>query len=126
MVSGCPGTGTDEDTDVGPPEGFAAVEVIFAESCVSSGCHGGPEPTTGLDLSPGVAYGKLVSVPSEQTALDRVVPGDPELSYVMHKLRGTYVEVGGSDETDRMPPGFGISGDRIAVIERWIAEGAEE
>ncbi len=51
----------------------------------------------------------------------RVVPGDPERSYLIHKLEGRADIVG-----LRMPRNNGpfLSKGQIAVIKRWIALGA--
>jgi hypothetical protein len=76
----------------------------------------------GLDLSPAVAYGNLVGVASRgrPTAI-RVVPGDPENSYLLHKLDGRPGIVG-----VRMPlsgPPY-LTDGQILVIKRWIELGA--
>jgi hypothetical protein len=115
-------TDTVDETAAGPVE-YAEIETLFARNCTTAGCHGGPELQTGLDLSAGVAYGLLVDEPSvELPSMVRVSPGDPAASYLFHKLSGTQEDVGGSG--DVMPPGFGLATNDIALVERWIAEGA--
>ncbi|MBN1239784.1 MAG: hypothetical protein JXB36_14870 [Gammaproteobacteria bacterium] len=99
-------------------------ENVFTPIC--SACHNGPESDalpTGLDLSDADAsFANLVSRPSVQVAaLDRVEPGNPDDSYLIHKLEGT-AEVG-----ERMP--FGqppLEAATIAAIRQWIADGAAE
>jgi hypothetical protein len=50
----------------------------------------------------------------------RVAPGDPENSYIYHKLEGAPGIVGG-----RMPlNGTPLTEGQIRVIERWIETGA--
>jgi hypothetical protein len=51
----------------------------------------------------------------------RVIPGDPDNSYIIHKLQGSADIVG-----VRMPRGNGpyLTDGQILVIKRWIANGA--
>jgi hypothetical protein len=75
----------------------------------------------GLDLSPAVAYTNLVGVGSRgKPGAVRVIPSDPENSYLIHKLDGRPGIVG-----VRMPQ-FGpyLVDGQIQVIERWIELGA--
>ena len=67
------------------------------------------------------AYANLVGVPSiEQPARLRVAPGDPENSYIIHKLEGRQGITG-----VRMPlTGTPLTDGQIRVIERWIENGA--
>jgi hypothetical protein len=99
---------------------------IVARSCGGSACHIGEDaPAAGLDLSEGAVYTSLVDRPSTQNAGHTlVVPGDPDASYLMCKLRGSCDERIGS----RMPP-VGtppLAAEDIAVVEAWIAAGAME
>ena len=88
-------------------------------------CHttsGGRTPPLGLSLDPGAAYANLVGVASRQKpALLRVAPGDPENSYLVHKLEGRADIVG-----QRMPRTAGpfLTDGQMLVIRRWIALGA--
>ena len=55
----------------------------------------------------------------EVPSLKRVKPGDPGNSYLVQKIEGT-ASVG-----SRMPLGGSpLSADQIALIRRWISEGA--
>jgi hypothetical protein len=102
----------------------ADVQPIFTASCAFSGCHAGPAAQLGQNLSVGNAYASIVNVPSvEVPALDRVEPGDPDASYLVHKIEGTFASVGGSG--GRMPLGQGaLPQADIDVIRAWIAAGA--
>jgi hypothetical protein len=75
----------------------------------------------GLNLT-GDSDAALVNVPSrERPELMRVKPGDPENSYLIHKMEGRAGIVGG-----RMPftgPPFLTEG-QILVVKRWIEIGA--
>lgn len=106
------------ETDEAAIDYEAHVQPLFNVHCYA--CHlRGAEPG-GLALEPGVSLGELVNVPSEQSDLLRVAPGDPEASYLVHKLRGTQLEVGGSGAP--MPLGGSSLGEEaIARIEQWIA-----
>jgi hypothetical protein len=66
----------------------------------------------------------LVGVPSVQVpSLMRVAPGDAESSYLLHKLRGTHVSVGGSGNA--MPPYLVLADTELAQFSAWIDAGAE-
>lgn len=77
-----------------------------------------------LDLSPAVAYRSLVNVPARRNPrVILVVPGDPENSYLIHKLEGRL----GPGDRSRMPedgPPF-LTGGQMLVIRRWIQLGAQ-
>ncbi len=92
--------------------------LVFDPRCVSH--HGDRSPHAGLNLSEGVSHAALVNVPSTQTALDLVEPGDAENSYLVHKLEGRTGIAG-----DRMPPsGDALTAEEIAAIRDWINAGA--
>ena len=64
----------------GPARLSADVQPIFDAKCVS--CH--PVAYPYLDLRPGRSYGDLVRVAAEtKPAFYRVLPGRPELSYLL-------------------------------------------
>ena len=74
-----------------------------------------------MNLTEGNSYASLVGVASiEKPALQRVVPGDPENSYIIHKLEGRAGIAGA-----RMPfNGTPLTDGQILVIKRWIELGA--
>lgn len=93
---------------------------IFTPRC--SGCHSGGGAPHGLRLdSEENSYAFLVSRPAEGVPeLMRVNPGQPEQSYIVHKLEGTASIVGG-----RMPLGGPfLSQEQINQLRDWIANGA--
>lgn len=117
------GSGEKEET-VAPR--FSEIQIkIFNQSCTSSSCHGA-QKAGGLDLQVGVSYGNLVSAdptnpPARNKGYKRVYPGDPDKSFLIHKLRGTLSEGEGS----RMPAvGGPLSEAKIQAIEQWIRDGA--
>lgn len=94
---------------------------IFTPSC--AGCHSATGNTggiTNLDLSNADAsFMSLVNVPSEQEAnFVRVLPGQPDDSYLVQKLQGT-ASAGGV-----MPPSGMLGGAEINAVRQWIMDGA--
>lgn len=107
----------------GPQASFTTdVEPVLAAGCATMGCHGFPAPKEGLDLRAGQAYDALVGVPSQQCgARALVAPGEPENSYLLHKLRGVELCSG-----TRMPKGANpLPAAEVAAIENWICSGAQ-
>jgi len=95
---------------------------VFSIDCAVPGCHGGAGAQQGLRLDPGFAYGNLVNVASPRDPnLIRVIPGDPDDSFIIHKVEGTQT-LG-----DRMPLGGPyLPQSTIDVIRQWIANGAPQ
>ena len=109
---------------------FASIQKEIFETTDSSGrlactnCHSnvGRNPSGGLNLLSGLSYASLVRVASTgKPGAVRVIPGDPDNSYIIHKLEGRSDIVG-----VRMPRGNGpyLTDGQILVIKRWIANGA--
>jgi hypothetical protein len=102
---------------------FAAPDSSGRVAC--TGCHSsvGRTPSAGLDLASATAHAQLVNVPSNgKPGATRVIPGDPENSYIIHKLEGRSDIVG-----LRMPRGTAgpfLTAGQIRVIKRWIELGA--
>lgn len=95
---------------------------ILTNNCANAGCHNSRNPAEMLDLSAAnAAYSGLVNVGSTQcTANKRVVPSQPDMSYLVWKLEGTGPCFSGS----RMPKGTPLSPAQIATIRGWILSGA--
>jgi hypothetical protein len=109
---------------------FASIQRDILESTDSAGrtactqCHTstGRVPAGGMDLNHGVAYDQLVNarVIGKPGAV-RVIPGDPDNSYLVQKLEGASTIVG-----RRMPlngPPY-LTDGQILILRRWIAIGA--
>jgi len=132
-TTGAVGTTGDDTTGAGPTGGDSSTgepaglswamdvyPVVIANSC---GCHakslGGLTMTNAMD-----SYAILVGVPSWQTDLDRVEPGDPDKSYLFHKLSGTQDSVAGSGLW--MPAGGAkLSQEKLDLVAAWISDGAQ-
>ena len=63
-------------------------EVFDRRGCASVACHGSAL-SGGLDLRTGASYAALVNVPAVAELELRVIPGDPDMSYLVVKLEGT-------------------------------------
>jgi mono/diheme cytochrome c family protein len=118
FLAGC--SDDDDGTmDPGPtPVSYETqIQPIFDASCL--GCHG-DGGLAGLDLRDGVSHGNLVGVTTQNYAPAlRVAEGDPVASVLYEKVADTG-QFGGV-----MPPGAGaLPGEEIALIRRWIEEGA--
>ncbi|MFC3608807.1 hypothetical protein [Stutzerimonas tarimensis] len=116
----------------GPPGAAAAGgEVSFSRAVVPvlrtqcAGCHMTGDEPGGMKLYPSAAYASLVGVPSADSPLLRVAPGEPEQSYLMHKLEGTHLDVGGQGA--QMPfAQLPLAEETRAVIRQWIEAGAPD
>jgi hypothetical protein len=93
---------------------------VFSVNCAVPGCHGGASAQEGLRLDPGLSAGNLVNIASPRDAnLIRVIPFDPDGSFIIRKLEGTQT-LG-----DRMPQGGPyLPQSTIDVIRQWILDGA--
>ena len=108
---------------------FASVQANVFEATDSAGrpactnCHTstGRNPSGGMNLNHDVAYDQLVNAPSaRKPGAIRVIPGDPDNSYIIHKIEGASDIVG-----VRMPQrGPYLTDGQILIIRRWIAIGA--
>lgn len=95
------------------------IQPVLDMRCV--GCHQDAAPGAGLSLQSGSTISNTVGVPSTQVSdMNRIEPGDTQLSYLYHKLAGTHGDVGGSGE--RMPFGGQLTDDEMAMIANWIED----
>src|SRR5262249_25987804 len=130
-VAACAGNGNGLDANGNPskPGGgggtpltadFQSIQDnVFTPICTK--CHIGAGAPQGLQLDASHSYALLVSVPStEQPAVLRVAPGDPDNSYIIRKLEGVSRITGG-----QMPLGGPyLPQSTIDVIRQWITAGA--
>lgn len=127
LGAACAGDGTGVDDGGGGNAETtlsADVQPILTANCALSGCHAGSDPQQGQNLSAGQTFSNVVNVASsELPTMDRVEPGQPDNSYLVHKIEGTHLQVGGSG--DRMPLARSpLSQAEINVIRAWIQAGA--
>ena len=92
---------------------------VFTPIC--SKCHIGASAPEGLQLDAAHSYNLLVGVPSnEQPSLLRVKPGDPDSSYMVHKIEGLAGITGGQMPLGETP----LPQPTIDAIRQWITNGA--
>lgn len=125
LLWACAGPPAESDTDTTPPATLTEIQAsVFTPSCAFSSCHGPSGSAASLDLTEGHAYGELVGVASTG-APDRVrvVPGDPDASYLVAKLAADADIVG-----EPMPSGDpdGLDPDLLERVRSWIADGASD
>jgi len=90
---------------------------IFERSCNLAGCHTPPTPQMGMDLSKAHYYASTVGMTSmENPSLKRIEPGEPELSYLVKKIKGEPGIVGVRMPFNKNP----LSEDEINAIISWI------
>lgn len=138
VIAGCGGSGAgldDEGRPLGENPGGGdddgpfqpTIEDIQAHvfGPICSRCHHGALAPQGLHLSDAqTSYANLVGVASqEEPQLERVLAGNPDDSYLIHKIEGT------QESGDQMPDGCPgsqpcLDEDTVAVIRQWIADGA--
>lgn len=95
---------------------------VFGPKCASAGCHHIDLPKASVSLAnEELSYRSLVNQPPDDPALRskypaRVVPGDPDRSFLIRKLEGP-----SSGEGLRMPQGMPpLDAETIAAIRKWI------
>ncbi|MDP3277631.1 MAG: hypothetical protein Q8Q09_20785 [Deltaproteobacteria bacterium] len=111
---------------------------VLLRACGASACHGGTEPVMGLSLdraegilstAVGVASRQHESPTGSQERSDpqwagllRVVPFEPEQSYLLYKLLGQ-----GPIRGAAMPRGAArLTGPELDLVQRWVLEGAQD
>ena len=99
---------------------------IFTPHCLSAGCHNSTDQANNLVLEPGAAYANLVSArcfnQAAQTAgLLRVVPGDPDHSFLLIKLTLAGASTLGSSMPLNQSP---LAPADIDLVRNWILAGA--
>jgi hypothetical protein len=99
---------------------FNTTDSSGRQACIT--CHVAGGPAGFMPLTEGVSYGNLVGRTSgSKPGAVRVLPGDPDNSYLIQKLEGTPGIVG-----ERMPRTGGpyLTSGQISIIRRWIELGA--
>ncbi len=106
----CAGGGTGVEPDVGCTSFQREVRPLLVGEC--SSCHGN---AAGLSV---FTHELLMQGASDNGPV--VLPGDPDGSLLIQKLEARQL-VG-----DPMPPEYRLTDDEIAVVRRWITEGARD
>jgi hypothetical protein len=126
LILACTAPGGKDSDSGGTPAlepTFTNVQAeVFSKSCAFSTCHAA-SGSGGLSLpDAATSYAELVGVPSEQVPeFMRVEAGNPAGSYLYMKLTED-----SRITDDPMPPsGVLLEAEKLALIESWIAAGAE-
>ena len=101
---------------------FNARDLAGRQACIECHTDVGRAPSGGLVLLEGRSYDSLVNrVSSGKPGATRVIPNDPDNSYIVKKLEGA-PDIAGV----RMPRGSGpfLTDGQMLVIRRWIQLGA--
>ena len=120
----------DEGIRIFPPDTVPIslagdVQPIFDASCAEAFCHG--DPNVGLDLRRGRSWEALVGVPSLSVPeLDRVEPGQPDASFLVHKLQGTQTQFGPAGGSQMPFSRAPLPDVEIELVRSWIEQGAED
>lgn len=106
---------------IDPTATFTRVQTeIFTPNCTGIGCHDPLGRQEGMVLIAGQAYANIVNRPATQnSALNRIQPGDPDNSYLYRKILGAGIN------GERMPQGGPYLNDaQIQLVRNWIRRGA--
>jgi hypothetical protein len=123
-LAACGGGGEDAPPTP-PPAGLqptlASIQAnVFTPSCAKSGCHADPGAMLGLNLEAGQSAANLINVPSFYGGMIvRVIPGNPNDSFLIQKLEGTAL-FGAQMPAD----GLYLQQVTVDVIRQWIQDGA--
>lgn len=124
MVGGCgAGGGSEEEGGEGLQPTLRSIQAnIFSPICAQPGCHVGATAQQGLMLdTEDNSFLDLVGINStELPALLRVDPGNPDGSYLVHKIEGRATIVGAQMPLNQPP----LSRAQIEAIRQWIQNGA--
>ncbi|WAS89901.1 hypothetical protein [Nannocystis punicea] len=112
-ATGTTGAGLSHAVDIQP---------IWDANCVTS-CHTPGGTSAAWFVISEDALGALVDQPAlELPSMMLVAPGDPEGSYLWHKINNSHIDVGGNGTAMPPPPGSLSVGD-IDTIGQWILAG---
>ena len=126
LLVGCGGGGDEQVT-------YKELQSTITTSCsLSSSCHSSGSSAAGnLQLAGNDAYCNLVGATkgavflstAKSTYTRRVVPGDPDKSFLMKKLLLTSTD---PNFGTAMPQGLPLPAAEIDKFRRWIAQGAKD
>jgi len=131
VVGACGSNVAPADAPAGAATLAAIRSEVFTGTCASGSCHASPTLAAKLDLLDNGVCHLLVSQTSCLFPTKfLVLPGKPELSFLMDKLRGTALagtpDPGCAATNERMPSGQpALPDSKISQIEAWIKAGAD-
>lgn len=113
---------TTRATAKAPPTASVRADSLFAQvqsgifSAICAECHAGGNAPMGLQLGSGSAAALVGRSSQEKPEILLVKPGDPENSYLVHKIEGRAGIVGKRMPRD-LPP---LSPGQIALVRGWV------
>jgi len=131
VVGACGSSPAPADAPAGAATLAAIRAEIFSGTCALGSCHASPTLAAKLDLLDNGVCHLLVSHTSCLfPGKFLVLPGKPEMSFLMDKLRGTALagtpDPGCAATNERMPTGLpALPDSKISQIEAWIKAGAD-
>ncbi len=91
----------------------ANIQSLFNKNCI--GCHKGAA-NSGPDLTTGNSYVSLTTVTPNSAGKIYVTPGNADGSIIYQALTG--------NGAPQMPPNGALSPSKLALVEKWINDGA--
>jgi len=131
VVGACGSNAAPADAPAGAATLAAIRAEIFNGTCALGSCHASPTLAAKLDLLDNGVCHLLVSHTSCLFPTKfLVLPGKPEASFLLDKLRGTALDgtpdPGCETTNERMPTDLPpLADSKIAQVEAWIKEGAD-
>lgn len=121
------GSGADPHAGHGAP--LACLTTFIPAKCATSGCHDDQSRAYGMDLSTGES---ILAAWVDRNGLDncknqlvpRVVPGEPDASFVYRKITSQLACVGDVSQAMPPPPASPLSAAEVEIVRAWIAAGA--
>ena len=124
------GTGSESGNSGDPLSHATDIQPIWAGNCLGQGCHSPGQSAPNLETD---AYAALVGVMPLAAAVPYVTAGDPQASYLMHKLDATHAldaNLGGcgcGGAGGPMPSGAPLLDVSVRdVVRSWIEQGAPQ
>jgi hypothetical protein len=120
LLTGCPGTLSDPDAYRDAGTEIKDAETILAESCGTADCHDDTNPPEFLDLLSPNVEDRVVDVNANGAGCTNkvlVVPGDPDLSYLLNKVENVPGICGLA-----MPIVGNLAVEEVEVLRQWVID----
>lgn len=130
VLAACGSDASKVDAGAGEPTLAAIRAEVFGKTCALADCHAPPTPAAHLNLRDDGLCRLLVGHTSCLFANRQlIVPGKPELSFLMDKLRGRSLTADQdracADTNMQMPyAAVPLGEDKLVQVETWIRNGA--
>jgi len=117
-LAGCPGTLSNPADFVDGGSTEKSAEMILEESCGIGGCHDDITKAQGLDLVTPPVEDSVVDQPATAVGCESetlVVAGDPNNSYLLHKIEAAFGICG-----TQMPQLGSLPESEVEILRQWI------